>query len=76
MDYVRITFVSKTSQERLTVDTRLTYRNDGHQVDYNGLVIAEVKQGSARDKSVFVDLMREHSIPNDPSVNIASGSSA
>lgn len=63
VDYVRITFVSKTSQERLTVDTRLTYRNNGHQVDYNGLVIAEVKQGSARDKSIFVDLMREHSIP-------------
>lgn len=63
VDYVRITFVSKTSQERLTVDTRLSYHNDNRKVGFERLIIAEVKQGSARDKSVFVDLMRAHSIP-------------
>ncbi len=62
VNYVRITFVNKHSQERLTVDTRLHYKDDNNTVDYNGLVIAEVKQGSGRDKSPFIQLMRDNSI--------------
>ena len=33
-----------------------------NSVNYTGLVIAEVKQGSSRDKSPFIDMMRAHSI--------------
>lgn len=62
VNYVRITFVSKTSQERLTVDTMLTFKNDIQEHLYSGLVIAEVKRASGRDKSHFVDLMKSFGI--------------
>lgn len=62
VNYVRITFVSKTSQERLTVDTVLTFKNDVRELHYEGLVIAEVKRASSRDRSHFVDLMKSFSI--------------
>ncbi len=62
VNYLRITFVNKTSQERLTIDTELQFKDANNTKDYSGLVIAEVKQGSGRDKSPFIDLMRENSI--------------
>ena len=62
VNYVRITFVSKISQERLTVDTQLTFKDDTQSLNYNGLVIAEVKRASAKDRSQFVDLMKAFSI--------------
>ena len=62
VNYVRITFVSKTSQERLTIDTFLTFKNETKNIHYEGLVIAEVKRASGRDKSEFVELMKSFSI--------------
>ncbi len=62
INYRRMTFVSKHSEERLTIDTKLTFIDDHQTIPVNGLVIAEVKQGSARDKSAFVSLMREHRV--------------
>ncbi|MFM2135844.1 MAG: hypothetical protein RL021_1244 [Bacteroidota bacterium] len=62
VNYVRITFVNKLSQERLTIDTGLHFIEDGRKVDYNGLVIAEVKQGSGLDKSPFMTLMKSKGI--------------
>ena len=62
VNYVRITFVSKNSQERLTVDTQLTFKDDTQCLNYNGLVIAEVKRARAKDKSRFVELMKAFSI--------------
>lgn len=62
VNYMRITFVNKHSQERLTIDTKLIFKDDVHTVDYSGLVIAEVKQGSSREKSPFIELMRKYSV--------------
>ncbi len=62
VNYVRITFVSKGSQERLTVDTILTFKDEEQEIEYKGLVIAEVKRSSSRDKSQFVELMKSFSI--------------
>ncbi|MCC7231353.1 MAG: polyphosphate polymerase domain-containing protein [Bacteroidia bacterium] len=62
VNYMRMTFVNKTSQERLTIDTRLTFKNDKVEVLYDGLVIAEVKRGSATEKSPFIGLMRKYSV--------------
>ena len=51
VNYRRHTFVSKTTQERLTIDTNLTYIDENNRKTYDGLVIAEVKQGSSLDES-------------------------
>ncbi|MFN8165811.1 MAG: polyphosphate polymerase domain-containing protein [Bacteroidia bacterium] len=62
VNYRRMTFVSKISEERLTIDTKLTFIDDHHTVEQKGLVIAEVKQGSSKDKSPFVTLMRKYGV--------------
>jgi hypothetical protein len=62
VNYRRMTFVSKHSEERLTIDTKLTFLDERQTIPVSGLVIAEVKQGSARDKSHFVNLMREYRV--------------
>jgi len=62
VNYVRITFVNKRSQERLTIDTGLHFVEDGRKVEYSGLVIAEVKQGNGLDKSPFIALMKSNGI--------------
>jgi len=62
VNYRRHTFVSKSTQERLTIDTNLTYVDEKNQKTYDGLVIAEVKQGSARDKSPFIALMKKYHV--------------
>lgn len=62
VNYRRMTFVSKHSQERLTIDTKLTFIDKNQTIPITSLVIAEVKQGSARDKSRFVSLMRQHKV--------------
>ena len=58
VNYKRMTFVAKESNERLTIDTNLTFIDDNNNIFIKGLVIAEVKQGSSRDKSSFVSMMR------------------
>jgi VTC domain len=62
VNYRRMTFVSKHSEERLTIDTKLTFIDENQTIPIQGLVIAEVKQGSDRDKSSFVSLMRKHKV--------------
>jgi hypothetical protein len=62
VNYRRMTFVSKHSEERLTIDTKLQFLDDKQNIPVEGLVIAEVKQGSTRDKSTFVSLMREYHV--------------
>jgi hypothetical protein len=62
VNYRRMTFVSKVSNERLTIDTNLHFVDDQHKISMNGLVIAEVKQGNSREKSFFVSLMRKYKV--------------
>jgi hypothetical protein len=62
VNYMRMTFVHRQNAERLTIDTKLTFVNDKKTHAYSGLVIAEVKQGSVKDKSAFVKLMRKYNV--------------
>lgn len=61
VNYSRITLVSKTSTERLTIDVNLTFINDEKEVSYTKFAVAEVKQNRL-GTSVFKDLMRKHDI--------------
>jgi hypothetical protein len=62
VNYMRMTFVSKTSPERLTIDTKLTFIDGKKNIVYDGLVIAEVKQGSGREKCEFINLMKKYRV--------------
>lgn len=56
--YTRLTFVSNTTAERLTLDLNLTFQNATGRVSYPDLLIAELKQ-DARQPSAFSSLMRQ-----------------
>jgi hypothetical protein len=58
VNYHRITLVSKTSPERLTIDTGLEFVKDGKCVKMDNLVIAEVKQDK-KQGSEFIKLMKQ-----------------
>jgi hypothetical protein len=60
--YRRMTFVGKKTAERLTIDTKMVYQDEKQTVPITGLAIAEVKQGSALDKSPFVVLMKKNRV--------------
>lgn len=62
VNYRRMTFVSMHSEERLTIDTKLTFLDDKQTIPVTGLVIAEVKQGSSRQRSEFVSLMKQYKV--------------
>ena len=57
VNYKRITLVSKTSTERLTIDTGLEFIKDGKTFKMDKLVIAEVKQDK-KQPSAFIQLMK------------------
>ncbi len=60
-NFSRMTLVSNTATERLTLDVNLEFVSGNKQSILRHVVIAEVKQGSASD-SVFKRLMRIHHI--------------
>jgi hypothetical protein len=57
VNYSRITLVSKLNQERVTIDLNLEFIRHNSLENFNGLVIAEVKQGK-RQASDFLKLMK------------------
>ena len=59
VDYTRLTLVSRTTAERLTLDLNLSFRNDHSRKTYEHLVVAEVKQDSLKH-SMFMDLMKHY----------------
>ncbi|MFN8355938.1 MAG: polyphosphate polymerase domain-containing protein [Spirosomataceae bacterium] len=61
VDYTRITLVSKTMPERLTLDLNLTFRQNSLFKQYPQVVIAEVKQETLR-YSYFLEVMRQHNL--------------
>jgi hypothetical protein len=61
VDYTRLTLVSTTTAERLTLDLNLTFRNDKMSKNYAPVVIAEVKQESLKH-SFFLDLMKKYKL--------------
>ena len=56
--YTRLTFVHRTTAERLTLDLNLRYWNAAGRFSYPQLMIAELKQ-DARQPSAFLALMRQ-----------------
>ncbi|KAA3656938.1 MAG: VTC domain-containing protein [Calditrichaeota bacterium] len=60
--YKRITFASKTSEERVTIDFDARFQNPGtgEKVHLKNVVIAEVKRPKAVAYSRFLDIMHNH----------------
>lgn len=61
VNYSRITLVSKSSKERLTIDLDLEFERSGERRDFSSLVIAEVKQ-EKRSASPFLQIMKSFTI--------------
>lgn len=60
--FQRITLVSKTENERLTLDFNILFEKDGVKKSFKQLVIAELKQEDLNRNSVFYQLMKEQRI--------------
>lgn len=58
VNYSRITLVNKTSQERVTLDINLHFKNEDQIKLVENIVIAEVKQAKATT-SKFITLMKQ-----------------
>jgi hypothetical protein len=58
VNYSRITFISKTSRERVTIDIDLEFVKENHSEKYGKLVIAEIKQ-EGKETSSFIKLMKQ-----------------
>ena len=66
VNYSRMTFVSKSSYERLTVDTNLHYiKADGENqftVNFPQMVIAEAKRDKVSSPSQFIRIVRQRGV--------------
>lgn len=62
VNYSRMTLVSKGFEERLTIDTNLTFKNGSVSTSFNDLIIAELKQEKACLKSPFARIMSHYHI--------------
>lgn len=58
----RITLVSKTDKERLTIDLNLGFKSENGEISYDNLVIAELKQEKLNRDSLFYQLMKQNGI--------------
>lgn len=61
VNYQRITLVNKTSNERLTIDINLTFKNGENTVRYNQVAIAEVKQ-ERFGASPIIDIFKKYNL--------------
>ena len=61
VDYTRLTLVNKHSPERITIDLKLTFRNNATQKSYPEIVIAEIKQEKITG-SPFIDIMKKYNL--------------
>jgi hypothetical protein len=60
--FQRITLVSKTENERLTLDLNIHFEKDSVKKSFKQLVIAELKQEDLNRNSAFYQLMKKHQI--------------
>lgn len=58
----RITLVSNSDNERLTLDLDLNFKWENKVINYSDIVVAELKQEYANRNSVFYNLMKENLI--------------
>jgi hypothetical protein len=63
VNYTRITLVSKSYSERLTLDLNLSFEQNGSKHAYPGVVIAELKQDKSAH-SLAMEVLRKHRIEN------------
>jgi len=61
-EFERVTLVSKTREERLTVDFGLTFAAEGETVALPGLVVIEVKEPGGVRESAFAAVLRQRHI--------------
>ena len=61
VNYKRITLVSKTNAERVTIDLEMEFDNNNIKTNLNSLVIAEVKQDN-KQLSEFINVMKKNFI--------------
>ena len=57
--FSRLTFVHKTQKERLTIDIKLSFKDDEKVGNLNDIVIAEVKQERMSRSSDFIRIAKE-----------------
>ncbi|MBA3663332.1 MAG: polyphosphate polymerase domain-containing protein [Bacteroidetes bacterium] len=57
VNYNRLTLVNKETPERVTIDLQLQFVKDGGTLNFNSLVIAEIKQES-KNPSAFIRVMK------------------
>ena len=64
VNYSRMTFVNKFSEERLTMDVNLNYirANDNQNISFPHMVIAEAKRANASYISSFIRMVRRNGI--------------
>ncbi len=62
-DFHRITLVSKSAVERLTLDINLGFSDGWNQIGLPGVAVAEVKQDQFSIHSDFMAQMRSLSVP-------------
>jgi hypothetical protein len=60
--FQRITLVSKTAIERITLDFNILFEKDGVKKSFKQLVIAELKQEDLDRNSPFYQLMKDRQI--------------
>lgn len=60
--YQRLTFLNKRTRQKLTVDFNLQVRNTQHQVVFEKMAIAEVKQVKNSDESAAIKFFKQQKI--------------
>ena len=64
-NFNRITLVNNNEKERLTLDLDLSFDWDGTEINYEHVVVAELKQENANRNSLFYGIMKKNGIrPN------------
>ena len=61
VNYTRLTLVSKSSPERLTIDLELTFKNDSKEIQYAQIAIAEIKQEKI-GASPILDILKKYQL--------------
>ncbi len=62
INFARLTLAEKNYKERATIDLGLNYVANGKEVEYEQLVIAELKQEKADRRSPLTKCLKEHGI--------------
>lgn len=57
-----MTLVSNNLNERVTIDTHLSFNNFSTATSFDNIVIAEVKRSNYSDKTTFIKLLKQFGI--------------